>query len=212
MYNRVFIDADRERYADTIDRMRRYWPQMFARKIPQSMVQFAFAYQTALDIDNANKDTDGATVLAAGSHEDIATECLKLDGFAVVGIDPVINEDLHSFVTRAKFAKFDYVVSASVLEHVENDEEFVADCCNLLYPGGYGIFTMDFKDSWHQGERVPTTSRRFYTTADLTHRLVSVLNRHDCVLLDEPNYTAIDNFNWEGIQYSFASFVFRKNK
>lgn len=192
--------------------MREYWPEMSARKIPDSFVQFAYAYQAVLDLDaeiNPHTVAD-ISVLSAGSHEDIATECLKLDGFSVVGIDPVWNCDLHTFALRRQ-RLFKYVVSASVLEHTTDDEEFVADACDLLMPGGYGIFTMDFKNDWSVGQRVPNTSNRFYTTHDLTVRLPAVLKSHGCHVLGTQDYSAVDRFQWEGINYSFASFIFKKD-
>lgn len=211
--NRVLTDADREKLADTMRTMFQFWPELYNRKIADSMVQFAFCYDTALLLGiQAALDTQKTPyVLAAGSHEDIATECLKLNGFVVVGVDPVINCDLHTFRLRTS-KLFNLVVSASVLEHAENDEEFIADCCDLLLPGGFGIFTMDFKDDWSQGQRVPYTSRRFYTTHDLTIRLPNVLAAHNCELVDEPDYSGKDRFSWENINYSFASFVFRKKE
>jgi SAM-dependent methyltransferase len=193
-----------------MDTMRKYWPQMYARKIPDSMVQFAFVYDMVLNFDATN-DTPG-NLLSAGSHEDIATECLKINDFPVVGVDPVINETLRSFKKRLPFMLFDYVVSASVLEHTENDEEFIADACDLLCPGGYGVFTMDFKNDWKPGERLPTTSNRFYTAHDLTVRLPAILAAHNCAIVGEQDYSARDRFQWEGIDYSFATFVFQKAK
>lgn len=207
--NRVLTDADRADLASVQETMKSYCPEMFYRKIANSMVQFAFCYNTARQVKRRNFE-ESPFVLSAGSHEDIATECLKLDGYSVVGIDPVINCDLHTFRQRWYTNEFDIIVSASVLEHVENDEEFVADCCDLLKPGGTAIFTMDFKDDWHPGHRVPTTSRRFYTSYDLMVRLPAVLERHSCRLADSSDYTARDHFQWEGINYSFASFVFIK--
>jgi SAM-dependent methyltransferase len=206
--NRVLTDKDREMYQPQMERMQRYWPEMFSRKIQDSMVQFAFAYRAVLDLHNPDDDV---SVLAAGSHEDIATECLKLEDFAVVGIDPVWNCDLHTFAQRTKH-KFQYVVSASVLEHTTNDEEFVADCCDLLVPRGYGIFTMDFKNDWQPGQKVPYTSNRFYTERDLTERLYRVIREHDCDLVGEVDYSATDRFMWDGINYGFATFVFQKRR
>lgn len=205
--NRVLTDSDRELLAPTMKRMLEYWPEMYWRKIADSMVQFAFCYQTVLDLTGRSDDVD--TVLSAGSHEDIATECLKIDAYSVVGIDPVLNCDLHTFMQRAPH-KFDFVVSASVLEHTINDEEFICDACSLLRPGGYGVFTMDFKNDWTPGERVPNTSNRFYTEFDLTHRLPRVLGECGCRVVGPQDYSARDRFSWEGISYGFASLVCKK--
>jgi len=211
--NVVLTDTHRHTFKDSITRMQSYCPEMFARKIPDSMVQFAFCYQAVLELDRSDirnlTDRDSISILSAGSHEDIATECLKMDGFSVVGVDPVLNCDLHTFASR-KQRQFNYVVSASVLEHTTDDEEFVADCCDLLLPGGYGIFTMDYKNDWSPGQRVPNTSNRFYTEFDLTQRLPKILATYGCNIYGKQDYTARDRFNWEGIDYSFATFVFKK--
>lgn len=209
--NTVLTDKHRYELASTIDQMRTYWPEMFSRKIPESMVQFAFAYKAVIELDALipNIQAPDLTVLSAGSHEDIATECLKIDGFSVTGIDPVWNVDLHTFAQR-RLRKYKYVVSASVLEHTANDEEFVGDACDLLFSGGYGIFTMDYKDNWSKGQRVPTTSNRFYRNFDLTQRLPKVLNKHGCEVVGPQDYSAQDRFQWEGIDYSFATLIFKK--
>jgi SAM-dependent methyltransferase len=203
--NHVLTDKDRAELAAVIDQMRAYWPEMFARKIPQSLVQFAYCYNTVLTLHPL-----GARILCAGSYEDIVGECLKLDGYNVVGIDPLLNCDLHTFTTRTD-RKFDIVLSASVLEHVPDDEQFVAECCQLLLPGGIGVFTVDFKDTYIPGDRLPTTDVRFFTRNDLEVRLRQVLKANGCDLIEEPVYTDTDNFNWEGIDYSFASWIFIKH-
>lgn len=203
--NHVLTDKDRAELAAVIDQMRAYWPEMFARKIPQSLVQFAYCYNAVLTLSPKR-----GTVLCAGSYEDIVGECLKLDGYSVVGVDPLLNCDLHTFATRTD-KKFDVVLSASVLEHVPNDEEFVADCCKLLKPGGIGVFVVDFKDTYIPGDRLPTTDVRFFTRNDLEVRLRSVLKEYGCQLLAKPDYSDADHFNWEGIDYSFAAWIFSKN-
>lgn len=207
--NRVLTDTDRALYEESRAKMQEYWPELYSRKIGDSLVQFAFAYDVAADYCMGYARTI-ASVLCAGSYEDIVGESLKMLGMNVVGVDPVLNSDLHTFTTRHVDHKFDVVVSASVLEHVENDEEFVADCCNLLVSGGFGVFTMDFKDDWKLGQPVPYTSRRFYTTEDLTERLRAVLRANGCDLVEEPDYSAKDRFVWDGINYSFATWVFKK--
>lgn len=210
MYNRVLTDTDRTELEPYMKQMQKTAPEMYSRKIAASMVQFAFCYHTALLLLHI-EDATVPLVLSAGSHEDIATEALK-PYTRVVGIDPVWNCDLHTYAVRTEQNSFDAVISASVLEHTENDEEFIADSCALLRPGGYGIFTMDFKDDWRRGQPVPYTSNRFYTSHDLTHRLPAILTQHGCRILGEQDYSGRDTFVWDGINYSFATFVFKKDK
>lgn len=206
--NKILTDADRTVLQPAILEMQKFCPGLFQRKISGSMVQFAFCY-VALLTEFAKDTPEDIDILCAGSYEDIVSESLKSWGFNVTEIDPVINLDLHTYYTK-HFRQFDAVLCASVLEHVANDEEFVAECCDMLKDGGLGVFVMDFKDSYKPGQRLPTTDVRFFTTYDLTERLANVLAEHDCILINPPNYTAVDTFSWEGINYSFATWVFRK--
>lgn len=208
--NRVLNDIDRLDLQSICLEMQSMWPELFSRKISDSMVQFAFCYKTVMDF---LEELECQSVLCAGSHEDIVSESLKYHGACVLDIDPVFNSDLHTFYTRhGSLVGFQIILSASVLEHTENDEEFVSECCKMLMPGGYGVFTMDFKADWKPGEKVPYTSNRFYTPEDLTGRLRSVLRANNCDLIEEPDYSATDRFVYDGINYGFATWVFRKDE
>jgi hypothetical protein len=205
-YNRILTDTDRAYYNDVIQEMHARVPEMTGNKIASALVQQAFVYSTLLELLPTAK---GDFILSAGSYHDTAAELARFIGLAVYDVDPVINCDLHTFTART-LAPYNVVISTSVLEHTQNDEEFVADVCKLLISGGYGILTMDFKDDWTPGQPVPYTSNRFYTTHDLTVRLRKVLQDNGCDLVDEPDYSARDTFIWDGINYSFATFVFKK--
>lgn len=205
-YNRILTDRDRHLYRKVIEEMYTLVPEMAHTKIGTALVQQAFVYAATRDL----LPYTGTAILSAGSYMDTAAELLRLYGYAVYDVDPVTNCDLRTFKNRWH-GKFNGVISTSVLEHTANDEDFIADICGLLLPNGYGIMTMDFKDDWQQGERVPNTSNRFYTTYDLLQRLQTVLNAHGCKLIDIPDYSARDTFQWEGIDYSFATYVFEKD-
>jgi len=211
--NRILTDKDRQAYAFEIDLMNKHAPDMMARKIQDAVVQQAFVLHTVI-YDFAHpfyqRTKQLPTVLSAGSWEDTAGETLKKLGYKVWDCDPVVNSDLHTFRLQGH-GEFDVVISTSVLEHTENDEEFVADSACLLLPGGMGIFTVDYLNEW-DGGGTPATSRRFYTAHDLEHRLRAILRDNDCDLIDDPDYYAKDRFSWEGYNYSFATFVFTKNK
>lgn len=209
--NRILTDRDRAAYQVEVDLMNKYCPEMMGRKIQDAVVQQAFVLHTVVyDFapDFMKKQGRTPKVLSAGSYEDTAGETLKHLAFEVVDIDPALNTDLHTYATQTE-DRFDVVISTSVLEHVENDQEFLADAAHLLLPGGLGVFTMDFMDEW-TGGATPTTSRRFYTHSDLGTRLRNVLLNNGCDLVDEPDYTEKDRFSWENFNYSFATFVFRK--
>lgn len=203
-YNRVLTDADRELLKKDIDEMYTVLPELSHRKIGAAMVQEAFVYRTARDLF-----IDRATVLSAGAYHDVAGELLRLYGYAVFDVDPVINTDLRTFVARWPY-KFEGIISTSVLEHTVDEEEFLRDCCEALEPGGHCIMTMDYKEGWNKGERVPYTSNRFFTKHDLTVRFPKIIKDYKCELIDKPNYDDVDTFSWEGIPYSFAAFVFKK--
>lgn len=203
--NKVLTDQDRLWLTPVINRMYKEVPEMTNRKIASALVQQAFVANTIM-----HALTSKGIVLNAGAYEDTAGELLRVDGYNVVDVDPAINYDLHTFRLQGP-GLFDAVISTSVLEHTTNDEEFLEDCCSLLVPCGIGVFTMDFKDDWMPGERVPSTSNRFYRRVDLEQRLPAVLVRCRCKLVGEPDYSAVDTFSWEGIPYSFATFVFQKD-
>ncbi len=209
--NRVLTDRDRAAYQVEVDLMNKYCPEMMGRKIQDAVVQQAFVLHTVVyDFSPDFMKQHGRTplVLSAGSYEDTAGETLKHLGFTVIDVDPVLNSDLHSYRLRGG-GPVDVIISTSVLEHTEDDQEFLSDTCDLLLPGGLGVFTCDFLDTW-QGGATPTTSRRFYTDNDLGSRLRTVLRDHNCDLVDEPDYSDKDRFYWEGFNYSFATYVFRK--
>ena len=208
--NRVLTDVDRAELQPVCDRMREYWPELYSRKIDRSMVQYAFCYDTVLALMQILKDRSTVEVLAIGAQECIASECLKMDGYNVVSIDPIFNCTLNTFVNRHTDTRFDIVLAASVLEHVEDIEEFIADACKCLYEKGYGVFTVDFQNEYVPGNRLPYTDLRFFTEQDLSVTLRNVLKANGCYLVDEPDYSAADNFHYDGCTYSFATFVFKK--
>jgi len=204
--NRILTDTDRGIYAPVIDMFQKYIP-MTGHKIQDAIVQQAFVYQTAKELSPINP-----RILSAGSYQDIAAELLRYDGYAVYDVDPVMNYDLHTFrkLVNPPSRLYDTIISTSVLEHTTDDSEFVDDICALLKPSGYGILTMDYKNDYVPGDPVPYTSNRFYTMFDLTERLNSILTDNDCRLLLY-DYSGHDRFIWDNIQYSFSTFVFKKD-
>lgn len=212
--NRILTDIDRAYYKPIIDRMYRDVPEMSGNKIGTALVQQAFVYDIARRYVISKYEDDSVEVLSAGSYQDTAAELLRFDGFAVYDVDPVINCDLRTFKARHQAARntgYEVIISTSVLEHTISDEEFIADICDLLVADGRAVLTCDFKDDYKPGDSVPYTSNRFYTTYDLTVRLPAILAAHGCSLVDTPDYSDKDTFIWDGINYSFATFVFRKD-
>jgi SAM-dependent methyltransferase len=205
--NRLLTDKDREELKPLIDDMFSKLPEMMKRKINLANVQQAFV------LDTVKKwITYGCRILSVGCFEDTAYEYLmntpNKAKAEIVGIDPQINFDLHSY--KGMSGLFDIVFSTSVLEHVKDDEEFVADICNLLKVGGAGILTMDFNNDYRVGDKLPYTDLRFYTKHDLEFRLTKILTDNGCDLVDVPDWSGTAEFTHDGCNYSFSTFVFRK--
>ncbi len=203
--NRLLTDDDRELYEPVIQKLFELAPDIMSRKITIANVQQAFVLDTVL----LNCPV-GMTVLDVGSFEDPVPVSLQALGYGVVAIDPAINYDLHTF-RGVSADKFNVVTAVSVLEHVKDDVEFIADICQLLLPGGLAILTCDFRDSYIVGEPLPATDVRLYTNNDLYGRLNDVIRSNDCFLVDEPDWSGEPDFLYQGHVYNLATFVFRKN-
>lgn len=206
-YNKLLRDIDRERYEN--DGMKQlFWqtvPDVMARKFPNANVQQYFVYETVKELA---KNFERPTLLSVGCYEDTAYEVLKRE-LDVVGIDPVVNYGLEEFISANEQSRFDIVFSTSVIEHVEDDNKFLNQICSLLNPGSYGVLTMDFKEGYTPGDRVPYTDVRFYTKHDLMVRFQSIINSWGCSLIDSADWSGEPDFEYDGCQYSFATFVFR---
>jgi hypothetical protein len=206
--NKLLNQKEFANYQDAIKQMQELTPEMLSRKIPTAIIQQAFTLQTAKDLI-----PKGSTVLSAGSWEDNATEVLKLVGYNVIDVDPQINSDLKTWFDQhsESHGNLDGVVSTSVIEHVEKDEEFIDCICKLLKKDAYGIVTMDYHNGYlNGGISKPNEDYRLYTEYDLRIRLNAILEDNDCELL-EADYSG-DNadFEYAGHWYTFATFVFKK--
>lgn len=206
--NKLLNQKEFANYQDAIKQMQELTPEMLSRKIPTAIIQQAFTLQTAKDLVPV-----GSTVLSAGSWEDNATEVLKLIGYNVIDVDPMVNSDLKTWFDEhpESHGNLDGVVSTSVIEHVERDEEFIDCICKLLKKDAYGIVTMDYHNGYlNGGVTKPNEDFRLYTEYDLRIRLNAILEENDCELL-EADYSG-DNadFQYAGHWYTFATFVFKK--
>ncbi len=208
--NRLLTDDDREYYKKLIQKMTDLCPDMMSRKISLANVQQAFVLET---VGKEVEEGNGSSILCVGSFEDTASECMGNKGLIITNIDPSINMDLHTFINSDYRNKqlYGVVFSTSVIEHVDNDEEFLRDFCSLLSPGGLGVLTCDFNNKYKSGDKLPYSDVRFYTKKDFT-RLKKILKEYDCKLVDKPNWDGEPDFTYDGCVYSFATFVFRKNK
>lgn len=208
-FNKILDDRSRVAYADAIGDLAKYVPDMLARKIERANIQQGFALETAQRFLDA---CPNARILAAGSFEDTAVATLRAKGYQVDEIDPNVNGMtlLDFYVSpQARLGSYDLCLSVSVLEHVAEDEQFVRIISEFLRPGGLAVLTVDFKEGWRPGENKPIVDHRLYTTRDIATRLMSAIG--DCVLVDPPIWSeGVEDFEYEGSEYGFAGFVFRK--
>lgn len=206
--NRILDPGAFEVYRPAIDYLFAQMPEMMARKIARANIQQAFVLDTVVRM--AGKFA-APRLLSVGSYEDTACEAVKMSGFSVDEVDPVINYDLTTFVSKPSttLGAYDVVFSTSVIEHVVDDESFIRDIESLLTVGGVGVLTCDFNDKYRPGDPLPIEDRRFYTKHDLGVRLKNLLARSE--LIDTPNWECeAPDFSYGGCQYTFATFVFRR--
>lgn len=208
-FNRILDNKARTQYENVIKLLCQLCPDEMSRKIPEANIQQAFVFET---VRNLSSGFQSPRILSVGSYEDTACAGLQKLGFDVTGIDPVLNYDLSTFITKPGVIsnKFDIIFSTSVIEHVENDERFAAETAGLLKPGGFVIFTCDYKQDYKPGDKIPRVDFRFYTKNDLENRLISAMP--DCKIYGAYDWECPQpDFRFENINYTFASFVVQKN-
>lgn len=207
-FNRILDQAARRAYQPTIDYLFRHMPEVMARKIPEANVQQAFVLDTVVRLVAGKSQP---AILSVGSYEDTAADCLQASGYAVDGLDPLLNYDLATYMTKptCKRACYDVVFATSVIEHVAEDGQFLRDIEELLAPGGVAVLTCDFNDQYRPGDHIPGEDRRLYTRRDLIERLIPLASRSE--LVDTPRWDCADpDFVYGGCRYTFASLVFRR--
>lgn len=208
-FNKILDDRSRMAYRDAINDLAKHVPDMMARKIERANIQQGFALNTAHQFLAGRPN---ARILAAGSFEDTAVATLRAQGYQIDEIDPNVNGmTLLDFYLspQARLASYDLCLSVSVLEHVAEDEQFVRIISEFLRPNGLAVLTVDFKEGWRPGQNKPIVDHRLYTTRDLRERLMTAMG--DCALVDPPVWSeGVEDFEYEGSEYGFAGFVFRK--
>lgn len=205
-FNRILDDKARDEYASAIEALHLLSPEMIKRKIPRANIQQAFVFNAVRHFYRS-----GFKVLCVGSHEDTAWDALKAIGIPIEDIDPVKDYDLNAFyhLETTKKSQYDIVFSTSVIEHVEDDEQFLTQIQDLLAPNGVGILTCDFKADYKKGDYIFPGNYRFYTKENLTTKMKTILSR--CELVDSPEWDCPNpDFYFEGQNYTFATLVFKK--
>ena len=206
--NKLLTNEDRKAYEPLIKDMFVKCPAMMSRKIKEANVQQAFVVDSVLKLIKASSNKD-INILCVGSYEDTDFEYLKTLGVKMESMDPELNVDLHTFKdTNTK--KWDIVFSTSVLEHVEDDELFVKDICELLNDSGTAVLTCDFKEGYKVGDPLIQSDFRFYTQDDLNVRLNDIIKSYGCELVSEPLWAGSPDFFFAGFAYNFATWVFKK--
>ena len=209
-WNRILDNQARHQYKSVIKQLHSLAPEIMASKIPAANIQQAFIFDA---VRKFASDVPSARILCVGSYDDSASASLKALGYAIEEIDPEVNElDLNKFfhLPSTKKDSYDIIFSTSVLEHVQDDELFVAQIGDLLAPGGVGLLTCDYNDLHKPEDPVIPGDYRFYTQRDLILRIVPSIK--NCSLIDVPHWECANpDFMFLGYRYTFATLAFRKN-
>ncbi len=208
--NRILDNRARELYKPAIDKLKELLPKTMSKKIAEANVQQAFVFDT---VYRYLSQYQNPKILCVGCYQDTASMSLIKMGCTVEEIDPMINYSLQEYFTKPTTVKNSYniIFSTSVIEHDPDDESFIKCIADLLAPGGMTVITCDYKDGWKPGEPKPECDERFYTNQDMRDRLLPLMS--NCSLIDEPQWDCPNpDFNYLGkYQYSFATFVVKKN-
>jgi hypothetical protein len=208
-FNTILNNKARKFYEPVIEFFNNHLPELLQKKIPEANVQQAFVFDTTIRL---SKNISSPKILGIGAFEDTAVAALKLLQYDIDEIDPVLNYDLETYLTKpsTKPESYDIIVSTSVIEHVENDVKFLMDMEVLLKKGGYIILTCDFKEDYKIGDDIPNVDFRFYTKEDIMDRLL--VNLPQLKLVDNPKWDCPNpDFYYGKYNYTFASIVLQKN-
>lgn len=204
-FNAILTDEARSFYSKTIFHLGICEPSLLAKKIPRANVQQAFIFDSVVSLASNIKNPK---VLCVGCYEDTAYLALLKAGFSVVGVDPLINSSLEEYAARSREV-FDIVFSTSVIEHVRNDENFVRLMAKLCKPGGTIVLTCDYRSDYLPGNPLPMEDERFYTEKDLAERLLKSASNGRLSTVSRWA-DAINDFNYGGCDYCFATWVVKK--
>lgn len=203
--NTILTNEARKDYQEFIDVMKKLVPDMMNRKISEANVQQAFVFDRVHDLYE-----EGDSILSVGCFEDTAYAALVEWGYEIDGIDPDVDGNTLESFFNSTDKKYNIIFSTSVIEHVQNDEQFIDMICKLLKSGGYAVLTTDFRDDYTPTMPLPYTDLRFYTKKDLEVRLLKIIEENGCRLINQPSWEGKPDFHYQGHDYSFATLVFRK--
>ncbi len=207
-FNRILDGEARRKLAPLVERLFALAPETMKRKIPEANVQQAFVLDV---VEHLASGFEAPEILAVGCREDTAYEALSVLGYNVIGIDPALNMDLEGFYRSRPGVRgrFRILFATSVLEHVRHDGLFLLRASELLAPGGFAVFTVDFKEGFRPGDPLPREDYRLYTREDILEELLPLVPEME--LVDEPKWECPNpDFHYAGVDYTFASLVLRK--
>lgn len=208
--NRILDKEARSLYEPAIKKLTELVPITMSKKISDANVQQAFVFDTVYRYLSKYLNPK---LLCVGCYEDTASMSLIKMGYSVEEIDPMINYSLQEYFTKPTTIKnsYDIIFSTSVIEHDPDDESFIRCVSDLLAPGGVAVITCDYKDGWKPDEEKPGVDARFYTQHDLRDRLLPLMS--NCSLVDQPQWDCANpDFVYLGkYQYTFATFVVKKD-
>jgi SAM-dependent methyltransferase len=202
--NRVLTPADREALRPAIAELARLCPDIMARKIPEAAFQNAFIFAQA-------KHTlrQGDSVVVVGGFEDPIGPALRELGYDVDISDPHLDgRDARAVWLDSVRSgrRYDVVVCCSVIEHADDEAQFVRQLYQVLRPGGVALLTTDFRDDWQEG--MPAPDQRLYT-AERLRWLAGQLPEGS--LLAPPSWGPYEPyFEFNGVRYCFCSLAFRR--
>ena len=148
-----------------------------------------------------------AKILVIGSYEDLLALALKRLGAYVEEVDPNLNFLLEDFIQKPAEdgVKYDLIFSISVLEHVENDINFLKICESKLKKGGFQYHTFDYLPHY---KNLPPTHYRFYSDTYVEKIRKLLLFSRMYGEQDYKNYLL--DFNYNNLTYCFASILFER--
>ena len=204
--NRVLTPRDRERLRPAVAELHELCPGMMSRKFPQAVFQNAFIFEQARHLAKR-----GDSIILVGGYEDPIGPALERLGYRVTITDPQVDGRDSTQVLYDSLRSgtlYDLVISCSVLEHVEEDVDFVQSLFELLKPGGTALLTADFRADWHSGIPKPAPDVRLYSPVRL-RVLADALPPGS--LIGPPAWDAVPPyFHYDGSDYGFCSFAFRR--
>lgn len=206
--NRVLTAADRESLRPAVEELTKRCPEIMSRKHATAVFQNAFIYE---QVRRAACKED--KIILIGGYEDPIGPALLQQGYDVRITDPNVDDKDARAVwedTLHTGETFNIVISCSVLEHVAEDENFVRYIYQILSPGGVAFLTTDYRDGWKPGDDKPLVDERLYTRQRLEHLAAQL---PDGSLLAPPAWNDEQPyFHYEGSDYCFASFAFRRRE